>query len=179
MINNINKILCIIGIISLLLGGFFLYNKLHNSKSPDQVILHPDEDIKIVVQPNNIKTLSRDDNTVIYSDKKTNPRTKKTEIVITKDKKLEVKTEDFNWFPMNYHVSLQVVPDINPTIGAELFRYKEFGLSINGNIKGLSVSCERDLIDIIPIFKNTYLGVYARFNYTGEKQYGIQVGIFL
>jgi len=175
----VNKIGSYLSIALIVFIGFFVYHIYSSFIQTEKIIntplkLEKNDYARIIIRNNTIQATTEKSSAI----KQTNPRAKKKEIIIKKDSKIEIKESDFDLFPLDLHASLQI-PRLEPTIGMRLIRFRQFGASANINLKGLSLSVERDLYDIFPVLQNTYVGVFYRANYDGYTNYGLQIGVYL
>lgn len=176
--NKIRNYLIILLALILVAGGIYVkYTYFKSSPKVEKIPelkLAKNEKAKIIISGNTIQATTEKSSAI----KKTNPRAKKKEIIIKKDNTITIKESIIDFLPLDLHASLQL-PGFEPTIGVRLIRIYDFGASANINLKGLSLSVERDLYDIFPVLQNSYAGLFYRANYDGYMNFGLQFGVYL
>lgn len=159
--------------------GYFIFNKPQDNPI-NNIKLGNNDKTKVVITKTEIAVANKNSSgEVEFKQKKINPRDNTTQIIIKKDNSIEIINRDFQLFPLYPSLVCQFIPNADLGLNVSLIRWYNYYLNTGITGNGISASLNMDLYNTFSVLNNTYIGIYARQNYNGSKNYGFQIGLYL
>jgi len=89
-----------------------------------------------------------------------------------------IKHKSLITFPLSLNVSGHFSTDSKLVGGVRIAQIEKFGMGVNAGVNDLSISVERDIYDVFPMFQNSFIGIFYNF-IDQNNRVGLRTGVKL